>query len=67
MGLVREPEGVDFVIQSQPLTPTDVAEIQNWIQQLAPSSKLPEEQPHKAAKQVKPPRENKSVRVRKVG
>ncbi len=33
MGLIREPDGVDFVIHSQPLTPRDVSEIQEWIRQ----------------------------------
>lgn len=33
MGLIREPDGVDFVIHSQPLTPRAVAEIQEWIRQ----------------------------------
>lgn len=31
MGLIREPDGVDFVIQSKPLTPEGIAEIQTWI------------------------------------
>lgn len=31
MGLIREPDGVDFVIRSEPLTPEGIAEIQDWI------------------------------------
>ncbi len=33
MGLIREPDGIDFVIQSKPLTARDVSEIQEWIRQ----------------------------------
>ena len=32
MGLIREPDGVDFIINSGPLTPEDAAEISAWIQ-----------------------------------
>lgn len=31
MGLIREPDGVDFIINSGPLTPEDAAEISAWI------------------------------------
>lgn len=31
MGLIREPEGVDFIINSGPLTAEDAAEISDWI------------------------------------
>ena len=31
MGLIREPEGVDFIINSGPLTPEGAAEISAWI------------------------------------
>ena len=31
MGLVKEPEGVDFIIQSQPLTDTERKEISEFI------------------------------------
>ena len=31
MGLIREPEGVDFIINSGPLTPADIAEISEFI------------------------------------
>ncbi|MDR1880882.1 MAG: hypothetical protein LBQ78_08105 [Tannerellaceae bacterium] len=31
MGFIREPEGVDFVINSQPLTDKDRAEISQYI------------------------------------
>ena len=30
--MIREPDGVDFVIHSEPLTPEGIAEIQDWIQ-----------------------------------
>jgi|GEM_PF-5920968 len=33
MGLIREPDGVDFVICSRPLTPEGAAEITAFIQQ----------------------------------
>lgn len=33
MGLIREPDGVDFVICSKPLTPEGAAEITAFIQQ----------------------------------
>lgn len=33
MGLIREPEGVDFVICSKPLTPEGAADITEFIQQ----------------------------------
>lgn len=29
--MIREPDGVDFVIRSEPLTPEGIAEIQDWI------------------------------------
>ncbi len=29
--MIREPDGVDFVIRSEPLTPEGIAEIQEWI------------------------------------
>ena len=31
MGIIREPEGVDFIINSGPLTPEAQAEISAWI------------------------------------
>ncbi len=31
MGLIREPDGVDFIINSGPLTPADIAEISEFI------------------------------------
>ena len=31
MGLIREPEGIDFIINSGPLTAEDRAEISEWI------------------------------------
>ncbi len=67
MGLIREPDGVDFVIQSQPLTPTDVAEIQNWIRKQTKTSKTKAALPSKVTKPGKSKRENKTVRSRKVG
>ena len=29
--MIREPDGVDFVIRSEPLKPEGIAEIQEWI------------------------------------
>ena len=31
MGLIREPEGVDFIISGGPLTPEGAAEVSAWI------------------------------------
>jgi len=31
MGLIREPEGIDFIIQSQPLTDKERSEISEFI------------------------------------
>ena len=31
MGIIREPEGIDFIINSGPLTAEDQAEISEWI------------------------------------
>lgn len=33
MGFIREPEGVDFVIQSEPLTEKDRKDISQYIQE----------------------------------
>ncbi len=33
MGLIREPDGVDFVIQRKPMTQEGIAEMQAWIRQ----------------------------------
>ena len=33
MGLIREPEGVDFIISGGPLTPEGAAEVSEWIRQ----------------------------------
>lgn len=33
MGFIKEPEGVDFVIQSEPLTEDDKIEISKYIEE----------------------------------
>jgi len=40
MGLIKEPEGVDFIIQSPPLTDTERIEISEFIRTRKLQSKL---------------------------
>lgn len=39
MGLIREPEGVDFIIESSPLTEKEKTEISEFIQKRKIESK----------------------------
>jgi len=33
MGLIKEPKGVDFIIESRPLTPEEAEELSQFIRQ----------------------------------
>ena len=41
MGLIREPEGVDFIVESKPLTEKDRNEISKFIRQWKSDNKKP--------------------------
>jgi hypothetical protein len=56
MGLIKEPEGVDFIIQSPPLTDKERIEISEFIRirKLQKKSKLTQPISKKKSKELKP-------------
>ncbi|MGC4128534.1 MAG: hypothetical protein QM564_03020 [Bergeyella sp.] len=51
MGIIREPKGVDFIIQSPPLTEEEQREISEFIK-MRKAQKLKEEQQKKTMKKT---------------